>query len=178
MARARFVALGFLSLGSLAFCAGLLASKAAYAEPALDHPGEDAVKPYVQSNANAGAAPIADPHLFAAFHGEAGVKRIADQLIDRAAADPRISDIFKAQDLVRLKRTLAEQLCYLLAGPCAYTGRDMKVAHKDLGLQDADFNALVEDMQLVMDKEGVPFRDQNKLLAKLAPMHRVVVVRK
>jgi hypothetical protein len=28
-----------------------------------------------------------------------------------------------------------------------------------------------------MDKEGVPFRDQNKLLAKLAPMKRTTVTR-
>jgi hemoglobin len=34
----------------------------------------------------------------------------------------------------------------------------------------AQFNALAEDLQFVMDAANVPFRAQNKLLAKLAPM--------
>jgi hemoglobin len=32
-------------------------------------------------------------------------------------------------------------------------------------------------LQLAMDKQGVPFRAQNKLLAKLAPMHREIITR-
>lgn len=34
----------------------------------------------------------------------------------------------------------------------------------------AQFNALAEDLQFAMDSANVPFRAQNKLLAKLAPM--------
>jgi hemoglobin len=133
--------------------------------------------PALAADGDAGAAPMPNNAVFKAFHGQAGVDRISDMLVDRAAADPRISDIFKAQDLPHLKKMLAEQFCYLLDGPCQYTGKDMKTAHKDMGLQMSDFNALVEDLQFAMDKEGVPFRAQNKLLAKLAPMERVVVVR-
>jgi hemoglobin len=133
--------------------------------------------PALAADGDAGAAPMPNNAVFKAFHGQAGVDRISDMLVDRAAADPRISDIFKAQDLPHLKKMLAEQFCYLLDGPCRYTGKDMKTAHKDMGLQMSDFNALVEDLQFAMDKEGVPFRAQNKLLAKLAPMERVVVVR-
>ena len=158
-----------------AVCMALCCAGVALAEPSADHPGEEAVKPYAMSNANAGARPVADEATFKAFHGEDGIVRISNAVIDRAAADPRISEIFKSHDLVRVKRTLAEQICYLLAGPCEYSGRDMKETHKDLGIQNADFNALVEDLQWAMDKEGVPFRAQNKLLAKLAPMQRTVV---
>ena len=155
----------------------MVAAPAAYADPSPDHPGEQTVDPYNVSNANAGAKPRTDPALFAAFHGKDGVGRIVDDMVDRAVADPRISEIFKNQDLVRLRRTLKEQLCYLMDGGVDYSGRDMKAAHKDMGIQDADFNALVEDLQHAMDKERVPFRDQNKLLAMLAPMHRDIVTK-
>lgn len=138
---------------------------------------EDPVKPYVQSDANAGAKPFQGEAMLKAFHGRDGVGRVVDALVDRAVVDPRIADIFKGQDLERLRRTLKEQFCYLLNGGCAYTGRDMKTAHADLGLQQTDFNALVEDLQTAMDAEGVPFRDQNRLLAKLAPMEHAVVRR-
>jgi hemoglobin len=141
------------------------------------HPGEQPVDPYEVSNANAGASPINDPKVFAAFHGEEGVKRIVANMVSQAVSDPRISEVFKATDLVRLNRTLTEQICYVLGGPCAYTGRSMAAAHKDMGLQAADMNVLVEHLQQAMDKEGVAFGQQNKLLAKLAPMKRVVVER-
>ena len=166
-----------LAFGVVLLMAGAAAPALVFADPSPDHPGEQAVDPYTQSNANAGARPMSDPALFNAFHGKDGVSRIVDSFVDRDVADPRISDIFKNQDLVRLRRTLKEQFCYLLDGGCDYTGRDMKNAHKDMGLQDADFNALVENLQKAMDKEGVPFRDQNRLLALLAPMHRDVVTK-
>lgn len=147
------------------------------ATPAFAQAGEEPVDPYVVSDANAGAQPFPDARLFEAFHGQAGIGRIVDDLVEASVADPRISEIFKATDLVRLRRTLKEQLCYILAGPCAYTGRDMKATHKDQGIQTRDFNALVENLQAAMDKEGVPFAAQNRLLAKLAPMKRDVVER-
>lgn len=156
------------------FFAALLAS-AALSAPVFAE--EKPVDPYVVSDANAGAAPMTDPATFAAFHGKAGIDRIVASTIATGTADPRISDIFKATDLERLQRTLSEQLCYVLGGGCAYTGRDMKTAHKDMGLRNSDFNALVEHLQIAMDKEGVPFRAQNRLLAKLAPMQRTTVER-
>ena len=138
---------------------------------------EDPVEPYVQRDANAGATPFAGHAMLDAFHGRAGIDRVVDDLVARNVADPRISDIFKAQDLVRLRRTLKEQFCYILGGGCAYTGRDMASSHKDLGLQVADFNALVDNLQKAMNAEKVSYRAQNRLLAKLAPMKRTTVVR-
>lgn len=147
------------------------------AAPVLAQEGEEPVEPYVVSDANAGAAPFPDQKLFEAFHGQAGIDRIVEDLIKINDADPRIEAIFKASDHVRLRRMLKEHFCYLLAGPCAYTGRDMKTTHKDHGIQTADFNALVENLQTAMDREGVPFAAQNRFLAKLAPLKRDVVER-
>jgi hemoglobin len=137
--------------------------------------GEQPVAPYVQSDANAGATPFAGAGMWRAFHGQAGVDRIVDDLVARSVADPRISDIFKGQDLVRLRRTLKEQFCYILGGGCRYTGRTMRAAHTDMGVQQADMAALVENLQAAMRREHVGFGAQNRFLAKLAPMHRDVV---
>lgn len=145
--------------------------------PSPTHPDEEAVDPYTQSNANAGATPFEGQAMWTAFHGQAGVGRIVDHAVDLSLEDPRISEIFKAHDMVRLRRTLKEHFCFILGGGCDYTGRDMKATHKDMGLQNADFNALVEHLQAAMDREKVPFRAQNRFLAKLAPMQRTTVER-
>ena len=145
--------------------------------PSSTHPAEEAVEPYTPSNAHAAAKPFEGDAMLKAFHGREGISRVVDDLVDRSLTDPRIKDIFASHDMVRLRRTLKEQFCYILNGGCDYTGRDMKTAHKDLGVQNADFNALVEHLLVAMDREKISFRDQNRFLAKLAPMQRQTVER-
>ena len=143
--------------------------------PAAPPPGEQPVVPYAHSNANAGAKPFSGDKILRAFHGTVGIARVIDDLVDHLQTDPRITEIFKGQDMVRLRRTLKEQFCYILNAGCAYSGRTMQSAHKDMGIQTADFNALVEDLQAAMRREHVSFFAQNELLAKLAPMKRATV---
>ena len=143
--------------------------------PAPVPAGEQPVAAYVRSDANAGAIPFADKAMWRAFHESAGVARIVDALVARNVADPRIADIFQAQDLLRLRRTLKEQFCYILGGGCTYSGRDMRAGHTNMGIQDADMVALVENLQAAMRDEGVAYAAQNRFLAKLAPMRRDIV---
>lgn len=139
--------------------------------------GELPVEPYVQDNANAGAEPYDGARLAAAFGGREGIHRIAERTVELSEVDPRIAEIFVAHDMVRLKRTLGEQFCYLLDAGCDYTGRDMKSSHTGLGVTRADMNALVENLQAAMREADVPFAAQNKLLARLAPMSSDVIER-
>lgn len=139
--------------------------------------GELPVDPYVQSNANAAALPYDSAELVAAFGGREGIARIAARTVELSETDQRIAAIFEAHDMVRLKRTLGEQLCFLLGAGCNYTGRDMRTAHAEMGVTKADMNALVENLQGAMREARVPFSAQNRLLAKLAPMSREVVTR-
>ena len=139
--------------------------------------GEVPVPPYPVANANAGASPFAGAAMAQAFGGQAGVHRLAARLVELITTDPAISNIFVATDKVRLQRTLYEQVCYIVNAGCAYTGRDMREAHRQLGLKTRDLNALVVDLQRAMHEQGIAFAAQNRLLAKLAPMQRDVVTR-
>jgi hemoglobin len=129
------------------------------------------------AGAAAGATPIKGDGVFKAFHEQPGIDRVIDDSVARWVADPRISKRFQGRNLVRLRLELKAQVCYLIGGPCDYSGEDMKAAHDGMGLQNRDFNALAEDLQLAMDKERVSFQAQNQLLAKLAPMQHVIVTK-
>ena len=118
------------------------------------------------------AAPARAGTLFDDLGGRPGLTRIADGMLQRVQADPRIKDKFADADIGRLQGLLMLQFCVVSGGPCTYPGRSMKAAHADLHLAPRHFTALVEDLQDSMDAEGVPFRTQNRLLALLAPMHR------
>lgn len=116
-----------------------------------------------------------DDRLYKAFGGNDGLVRITDDLFVTVMADQRINGFFEAKKVPHIKAMLVEQFCQILNGGCTYTGKDMTVAHAQLGIQEGDFNALVEDLQKAMDMNNVPFSAQNKLLAALAPQHRVMV---
>jgi hemoglobin len=112
--------------------------------------------------------------LYEQFGEKEGLAKIVDDLYLNVLADPRTAPYFEDAPVKRIKPKLIEQFCVLLEGPCEYTGRPMKRTHAGHAIDRAAFDALVEDLQTAMDKNGVPFRAQNKLLAKLAPMYRDV----
>jgi len=60
-------------------------------------------------------------------------------------------------------------------GPCKYTGKDMKTAHKGMGITDADFNALVEDLVKALDKNHVGATEKSELLGALGAMKGDIV---
>ncbi len=121
--------------------------------------------------------PLAGDALYQQLGGKAGISKIVDDFLPIVLADARIKDAFKDADIERLGMLLIEQFCDLSGGPCKYSGKDMKSAHKDMAITNAHFNALAEDLQMAMEKNNIPSRAQNKLIAKLAPMQRTVVAK-
>lgn len=126
---------------------------------------------------SANVAAHAEESLFTELGGKPGISDIVSKATANFLADKRISATFDQTNMVRFKSKLAEQLCAVSDGPCKYTGHSMSAAHKGLHLTNADFDALVEDLQDALDAAGVPFRVQNRLLARLAPMQKDVVTR-
>ncbi|HEY8023637.1 MAG TPA: group 1 truncated hemoglobin [Burkholderiaceae bacterium] len=118
-----------------------------------------------------------DDTVFQEFGGKTGIGKVIDDFLGIWQGDPRISGALKDADVERLGSLLKEQITQLTGGPAVYSGKDMKAAHQSMGLHNADFNALAEDLQHAMDKNSVPVRAQNKLLAKLAPMEHAIVTK-
>ena len=122
----------------------------------------------------------ADPSLqpvFEQFGGKAGLTALMDDFMIDLVTDPRTRPFFASADQSHIKQELTDQFCVILGGPCSYTGKSMEQAHAKLVIDRAQFNALVEDLQQAMDKHHIPFRAQNKLLEKLAPMSRAIITK-
>jgi hemoglobin len=115
--------------------------------------------------------------MYEKFGGKEGMAKIVDDFVGFVAADSRINFQFGKTDIPHLKAMLNAQLCAATGGGCEYRGRDMKTAHAGMGVTNAQFNALVEDMQLAWEKNKVPYHLQNKLAAMLAPMQKDIVTR-
>jgi hemoglobin len=126
----------------------------------------------------AGVPAFADSDtLFADMGGQPGIDKLVEASVDKYLADGRIKAIFDESNMDRVRAEFKVQFCQVAGGPCTYTGHDMAAAHKGLHLTNANFNAVVEDLQAAMNTCDIPFATQNRFLARLAPYQHQVVTR-
>jgi hemoglobin len=119
----------------------------------------------------------ADKTLYESMGGEPALRSAVEHFADLVQTDDRINFTFAEADMSKFKKLIFEQLCNLSGGPCQYTGRDMRTSHAKLNINNAEFNALAEDLYMALDRAGIPYRLQNKLMALLAPMQHDIVRR-
>jgi hemoglobin len=113
--------------------------------------------------------------LYQRLGGKEAIVAVVDDFVGNVGADTRINGYFARTNIPRLKQMLVDQICAGSGGPCIYTGRDMKSAHAGMGVNDAAFNALVEDLVKTLDKFKVPAKEKNELLGILGPMKADIV---
>ena len=130
---------------------------------------------FLSASASVAFAQAPNEVALAPYGGYAGLGKITHDFVERVQKNPRISSFFKEADIERLEAMLTDQFCDVLGGGCKYAGKSMKEAHRNMKVSTADFNALAEDLQDALTAGSVPTHQQNKLIARLAPMHRDVV---
>ena len=118
--------------------------------------------------------------LYNRLGGKKAITAVVNEFVNNVAADSRINSFFKdtASDPKRLKafkQKLVDQICEASGGPCKYTGKNMKDAHKGMGIKDEHFTALVEDLVKALDKFKVPEKEKGELLGALGPMKGAIV---
>ena len=130
--------------------------------------------------ASADKKPMKPKSLYSRLGGKTAITDVVDEFVNNCAGDSRINKFFAdtAKDkkrLAKFKKNLVNQICQASGGPCKYTGKDMKTAHKGMGITDADFTALVEDLIKALDKFKVGATEKNELLGALGGMKGDIV---
>ena len=116
-----------------------------------------------------------DASLYDRLGGKPAITAVVDDFIGNVAADTRINGRFARANIPHLKMELVDQICQASGGPCTYTGRDMMSAHKGMNISDAEFNALVGDLVMSLDKFKVPEREKGELLGALGGLKPAIV---
>lgn len=119
----------------------------------------------------------ADEALYRALGTKGGITILVDEYLDVIADDIRVAPSFADTDISHFREKLIEFLCMLSGGPCQYTGDPMEVVHRDMNITEAQFNAVVEDLQDAMAHLNLPESTQNRLLARLAPLRAEIIYR-
>jgi len=113
--------------------------------------------------------------LYDRLGGKTAITAVVDSFVAKVAADTRINKKFAKSDVGRVKTMLVDQICAATGGPCTYTGRSMKDAHKNMGVTEGEFNALVEDLTATLNAFKVGQSEQRELLSTLGAMKADIV---
>jgi len=124
--------------------------------------------------------PATTKSLYDRLGGVDAIKAVVKDFVEeQVAKDARINaKFFSNADLPKLQEHLVNQICEATGGPCKYTGRSMKEAHAGMGVDEASFGALVEDLKKSLAKFNVPQAEQDELIGALAKMHDDIVEKK
>jgi hemoglobin len=115
--------------------------------------------------------------LYDRLGGKPAITKVVDAFVARVGADGRINGYFAHADIPRLKGHLVDQICQASGGPCTYQGRSMKETHAGMGITNAAFDALVEDLVKTLNEFKVAAKEKTELLSVLGPMRPDIVER-
>ena len=130
------------------------------------------------STGNAGAEGSKGKPLYERLGGKEAITGVVDTFVAKVGGDKRINGYFASTDLKKLKMGLVNQICEASGGPCKYTGRTMKQTHAGMGVTNAAFDALVEDLVAALDHHKVGKTEKEELLGVLGPMRSDIVEKK
>ncbi|WP_404369216.1 group 1 truncated hemoglobin [Marinobacter sp.] len=120
-------------------------------------------------------SPAGNSSLYTALGRRSGIEQVVEDLLYIIVDDERIAFQFRGLNVERFHSNLSDQLCELSGGPCSYTGMSMEESHEAMDISQTQFNALVEGLILAMEKNHIPPAIQNRLLARLIPLHPEIV---
>ena len=122
------------------------------------------------------AASAQEKTLCERLGGPPAISAVVDSFAGKVLKDDRINKKFAKSDANRLVTNLKGQVGQVAHCPgVKYKGRKMKAVHKNMGVTEGEFNALVEDLVKTLDEFKVPEKEKNELLAALGPLKKDIV---
>ena len=124
-----------------------------------------------------GSTQVAQKSLYERLGGLEAITAVVDEFIKNLAGDERVNKKLakSGMNVPRVRLHLIEQVCAATGGPCKYTGLSMKTTHKNMGVTEGEFTAVVEDLTKALDKFNVPEAEKGELLGALAALKGDIV---
>jgi hemoglobin len=106
--------------------------------------------------------------LYARLGGYDAISAVAENLLERLTADAALGRFWqnRGKDGVeRERQLLVDFLCSSAGGPMYYTGRDMALSHRGMGISEADWAAFIGHLEATLDSFEVPATEREQVLA-------------
>lgn len=133
--------------------------------------------------------------LYDRLNGEAGLRAIVDDWVDRMLADARVDFTRKdvkgsllhrapqpwaanQHNVLMVKQHVVQFLATATGGPAKYEGKTIGDAHKGMRVSNAQFDAAVGDLQATMEKLGIAATEKKELLGVVETTRPMIVEEK
>ncbi len=106
--------------------------------------------------------------LYERLGGYDAIAAVANDLLPRMQADAQLGRFYqhRGEDgLRRSRQILIDFLCSSAGGPLYYTGRDMKVTHKGMKINESDWSAFLGYLNDTLDTLQVPQPERKEVVA-------------
>jgi hemoglobin len=107
--------------------------------------------------------------LYARLGGYDAIAAVVDDLLPRLREDSLLSRFWtspRSIDTNNRERQLAiDYIAAAAGGPTIYLGRDMKLAHKGMGVGKADYAAFMRCLSVTLDTFEVPEPERGEVVA-------------
>lgn len=108
--------------------------------------------------------------LYERLGGYDVISAVVDDLLPRLRGDAALARFWKHSGEDRLKRSkqlLIDFICSSSGGSLFYSGRDMKVTHKGMGISEADWSVFMRHLNATLDTFKLDQTEREGLLALL-----------
>jgi hemoglobin len=108
--------------------------------------------------------------LYARLGGYDSISSVAEALLKRLTADRQLGRFWQhrgTDGILREKQLLVDYLCASTGGPMYYTGRDMELTHRGMGISNSDWALFICHVQAVFDELHVGETERAEVLAFL-----------
>jgi hemoglobin len=116
------------------------------------------------------SAQPASKSLYDRLGGVYNIATVVDDFIERLLvndtlnANPAISEARARVPKAGLKFHVTALVCEVTGGPCKYTGRTMKDSHAQLNINERQWQAMMADFRMTLNKFKVPPPEQSELI--------------
>lgn len=105
--------------------------------------------------------------LYSRLGGHDSIVAVVDDLLPRLMTDGLLGRFWENRGddgLAREKQLLIDFLCSSAGGPVLYTGRNMALSHKGMGISEEDWQAFTGHLDATLDKFGVPEKERTDVV--------------
>jgi hemoglobin len=103
--------------------------------------------------------------------GQAAVEAVVRDFVTAAVANPKVNFTrdgkykLDAGGIKAFEAQLVQMVSSATGGPLKYEGKDMKAAHAGMKITDDEFNAMLTDFVLALNKNKVPKAEMDEMIA-------------
>ncbi len=108
------------------------------------------------------------PSLYTRLGGYDAIAAVAGNLLPRLMSDPLLGRFWahRGEDGIRREeQLLIDFLCASAGGPVLYTGRDMKLSHRGMRIDEKDWSTFIAHVGHTLDHFNVAQQERQDVLA-------------